>query len=123
MTVNPATGWTATAFDDTTWPAPFLRQVQQRRMGRAGRRRHASPYLRQLCLRGKFTDQLPGRGRPVVVEPGLPRRSDRVRQRPRNRPVPHTFRQEVRPEARVDDSWQVYLKDNETVVTGIKTRT
>ncbi len=56
MTVDPGTGWTTTAFDDAAWPrrhffAKYTNGEWDQRAGGGS----ASPYLRQLCLRGKFT--------------------------------------------------------------------
>ncbi len=56
MTVNPGAGWTTTAFDDTAWPrrhffAKYSNGEWDERAGGGS----ASPYLRQLRLRGKFT--------------------------------------------------------------------
>ena len=56
MTVNPASGWTATAFDDTTWPRRhFFAKYSNGEWDERADGGSASPYLRQLCLRGKFT--------------------------------------------------------------------
>ncbi len=56
LTAAPAAGWTTTAFDDTAWPrrhffAKYSNGESDERAGGGS----ASPYLRLLCLRGKFT--------------------------------------------------------------------
>ncbi len=56
MTLYPARDWTAVDFDDSTWPRRhfFVKYANGEWDHRAGGG-SASPYLRQLCLRGRFT--------------------------------------------------------------------
>jgi len=56
LTLAPPVGWTTTAFDDTAWPrrhffAKYTHGEWDERAGGGS----ASPYLRELSLRGKFT--------------------------------------------------------------------
>lgn len=56
MFTEPGSNWTATTFDDSSWARRhfFAKYANGELDERAGGG-SASPYLRQLCLRGKFT--------------------------------------------------------------------